>query len=77
MSTNPKFWSDGFEIVDDPDSIVFLEDDLDEPFAEDDQLKHGQRHLTAWQRLEDRLGERRLHAELGDWDYWDEYLVTH
>lgn len=77
MRTNPRFWSDGFEIVDDPDFTVFFNDELDEPDVEGALLSYEQRHQTPWQRLEERLGEQQLRAQLGDWDYWDEYLVAH
>ena len=77
MGTNPKFWSDGFEIVDDPDFNASFEEILDEPCIDEAHLDCDGHRLTSWQQLEARLGDRQLRAELGEWDYWDEYLATH
>lgn len=76
MHTNPRFSSDGFEIVDDPDSAFLDEDDL-EDYCIDDAHLNDARQMTPWQKLEARLGERQLRADLCDWDYWDEYLAAH
>lgn len=76
MRTNPKLWSDGFEI-DSPDFVEFLENDLDDYGDGDVYLDVDARQLTPWQKLEERLGEQQLRADLGDWDYWDEYLAAH
>ena len=77
MRTNPKFWSDAFDVVDDPDLSVIYEDDPEAFVAEDLQFDDRHRNMTPWQRLEERLGEQQLRAELDEWDYWDETLATH
>lgn len=76
MRTNPKFWSDEFDVVDDPDFTVFFEDDSEADLAEE-PFDNRQRYMTPWQRLEERLGERQLRADLDEWDYWDETLAAH
>ena len=77
MRTNPRFWSDGFEIVDDPDFTVFFNDELDETVVDDALSGCELRHQTPRQRLEERLSERQLRDQLGDWDYWDEFPAAH
>lgn len=71
MRTDPKFRSDGFEIVDDPHFTVFFEDDL-EDYCIDDAHLDIDRRLAMWQQVEERLGDQQLRADLGDWDYCDE-----
>ncbi|MBT8077789.1 MAG: hypothetical protein KJO31_04395 [Gammaproteobacteria bacterium] len=77
MRTDPKFWSDGFDIVDDPDFSVLFGDDLEDVCIDDAVSDIDARRMTSWQRLEERLDARRLHADLDDWDDWDEFLATH
>lgn len=77
MRTNPKFWSDGFKIVDDPDSAEFFDNDLEDFCNDDVQTDVNARQLTLWQQLEERLGERQLRADLDDWYHWDEQLAAH
>jgi len=77
MRTNPKFWSDEFEVFDDPDFIVFYEDGLCEPQGDEPNLGLGDRQVAMWQQIEPHLIRRQLGSELDDWDYWDEYLAVH
>jgi hypothetical protein len=73
MRTNPGIWSDEFEASDEPDFSVEF-DSSNPALAGDGYLEIEQRNRTSWQRLEDRLNDRRLQEELGD---WDDYLVVH
>ena len=77
MNTNPKFWSDGFEIVDDSGFDNSLGETLGAPCVDETHRDNADRRLTPWQQLEARLGDRQLRCELNEWDYWDEYLAAH
>lgn len=74
MSTNPKFWSDEFEVYDDPDFVVSFEDSLDAPQDEEAPSDFEDRKLAPWQRIDRRQSERQLRVELED---WDDYLTAH
>ena len=73
MRTNPEFWSDEFESIDDADLSMDI-DDVVEATVDEALLQLEQRRRTTWQRLEERLSDYQLRAELED---WDEYLVAH
>lgn len=74
MRTNPKFWSDGFDIFDDPDFIGSFENDLDESYVDEAQLFLEDQRLAMWQQIERHLSERQTGD---DWDDWDDYLAVH
>lgn len=73
MRKSREPWSDDADFVEDGDLDFSLDDDFAD--AELDETV-GQPFASAWQRLEDRVGELRLRRELAEWDYWDEYLST-
>lgn len=51
MRTNPKFRSDRFQIVDDPDHSFFFEDDLEEYCIDDAHLDSEDRRRALWLEL--------------------------
>ena len=72
----PKMeWSDEF-VFDDADLALFEEMQIEDE-ANPRHADSVPERRAYWQILEDRLGAKKLSAELADWDYWDDLTSTH
>lgn len=77
MRMNPKFRSDGFQIVDDRDHSFFFEDALEDYCIDDAHRDSEDRRQALWQQLKCHISEHALNHGSDEWDYWDEYLAIH
>ena len=67
---------DSYDDFDDFDPDFLPGDDEFDFSAESEAQDHGEKLMTAWQKIEHRREMAWLRDQTADWDYWDDYLQT-